>query len=214
MQVGFSAEWSDVYARGEQIVRWPWSDLISACKRHLPALAGMRVIELGCGTGPNIRFFEAEGADYYGVDGSAEAVKTCARANVCVGDFTRRLPELPALDMICDRAAVTHNDTGSTRRCLDLCHDALKPGGFYIGIDWFSSAHWAFKHGTSVDEFTRSHIAEGQFKGVGLVHFSDSPHLMDLFRKFEIVDLSHKVITSCNSADRVFASWNIVARKK
>ncbi len=177
-------------------------------------MAGMRVLELGCGTGPNIPFFEQEGADYCGVDGSVEAVTACAHRNAFAGDFTRRLPDAQQFDMICDRAAVTHNDTESIRRCLDLCHEALTHGGYYIGIDWFSCEHWASTYGAQVDQFTRRNIPEGQFKGVGLVHFSDERHLIDLFHKFEIIDMSHKVISSLSAGDRVFAAWNIVARKK
>ena len=61
------SEWDDIYAGGRQMTRWPWSDLVSAVKRYTPNLNGKAVLELGCGPGANIRFFQDEGAAYHGL---------------------------------------------------------------------------------------------------------------------------------------------------
>lgn len=201
----YSKEWDEIYAAGKQITRWPWSDLVSAVSRHCGVLKGKHVLELGCGPGGNRMFFEAAGADYLGIDGSWFPDQV-------VMDFTKEIPDGP-WDLIFDRAAVTHNDTDSIRRCLGLVFDALKPGGIYIGIDWFSTSHDDAHRGEQVDLFTRTNVASGQFKGVGKVHFSSYAHLMELFCRFEVLSLAHKIVSDKVDQKGPFASWNIVARK-
>ena len=44
------------------------------------------------------------------------------------------------------------------------------------------------------DEYTRTNYAVGQFHGTGKVHFSDEPHLRDLFSRFEIILMEEKLI--------------------
>lgn len=204
----YSEEWNDIYARGEQMVRWPWSDLVSLVKRHCGDIKKKYVLELGCGNGmPNAQFFMEEQAYYCGIDG---AMPTADTGSIFGGDFTKKLP-LGKFDLICDRAAVTHNDTESIKRCLELVYDALKPGGWYIGVDWFSTEHSDAGRGVRVDYHTRRDIPDGQFKGCGVVHFSNFKHLTDLFNRFLIMRMEHKTIVS-TEGDR-FASLNIVAQK-
>ena len=214
----YSKEWNDIYDRGEQMVRWPWSDLVSLVKRHCGDLKGKRVLELGCGMStPNQQFFESEGAEYWGIDGAIKISQSSGR--VYGADFTRIHPN-HKFDLICDRAAVTHNDTESIKRCLGLAYDALKPGGWYIGVDWFSKMHADSLLGDYVDDFTRRDIPEGQFEGCGIVHFADLYHMEDLFKAFTIVAMPHKQVESMPVAVsrsllmcEIFASFNIVARK-
>ena len=207
----YSKEWNDIYDRGEQMVCWPWSDLVSLVKRHCGDIEGKPVLELGCGAGGNRQFFVAEGADYTGMDGAQLDPQW-----MFGGDFTKSLPPGP-YDLICDRAAVTHNDTESIKRCLGLAYDALKPGGYYIGVDWFSIQHNAFYlPALQLDAWTHSEISEGQFKGCGAVHFSSEHHLLDLFGAFEIVMLEHKQRgpeKPANQREITCASWDIVARR-
>lgn len=211
--MSFSAQWDDIYKADQQITLWPWTDLVSAVMRAFAGdLTGKRVLELGCGPGANIRFFEEMHADYYAIEGSHAACLNTAHANVLHADFSEGFTAPTPFDLVCDRAAVTHNDTIAIERCLRSALAVLEPGGYYIGIDWFSTLHWSSSMGTKVDEHTRRDIPEGQFKDVGNVHFSDHVHLMHLFRAFDIVDLSHKLVSSKGNG-RLFASWNIVARK-
>lgn len=208
----FSAEWNEVYASGRERIQWPWTDLVSLVNRHCGDLTGKRVLELGCGTGANIAFFVSAGADYLGIEGSAEAAVIAVEDGAVLhGDFTRELPGGP-FDLICDRAAVAHNDTASIEACLALAHDALKPGGLYIGVDWFSHNHDEYANGEpDVDEFTKTGYTEGQFAGVGRVHFSDEQHMRWLFSRFDLLRLEEKTV--CQASGSRVATWNIVARK-
>jgi len=92
----------------------------------------------------------------------------------------------------------------------------MKPGSKYIGIDWFSAEHSDYSLGDRVDEFTRTNISDGQFAGVGKVHFSNKEHLIELFSGagMELIRLEHKKQRiEIPNQDHVFASWNLVAIK-
>ena len=225
---GFSPEWENVYKKRSQLTSWPWTDLISLvyryCKDTIEYKNGV-VLELGCGAGPNIPFIKSLGMVYYGIEGSKAIVDSLhekfpeLNSQVVAGDFTSidQFISLPKIDIVIDRAAVTHNDFTSVSQALDCSYAALKSGGYFIGVDWFSTNHDDFSKGKGVsgDKYTRTEIQEGQFANVGKVHFSNEEHLRSLFKKFDIISLEEKIVTNFNlKNNHKFASWNIVARKK
>lgn len=220
--MAFSTEWERRYQENTHISIWPWSDLVSYVMRYArPDHEGFRVLELGCGAGANIPFFQYLGVDYYAIEGSSAIVdRVCnkfpeLKGKIVVGDFTKEIDfDLP-FDLIVDRGALTHNTTAAIKNCLGMVYASLKQGGKMIGIDWFSFSHTEFKKGIQVeDQYTRSGYTDGQFAFVGNVHFSDENHLLDLFDQFTMEILEHKVINKQIPEDgQVFAAWNFVARK-
>jgi SAM-dependent methyltransferase len=220
--MSFSPEWEQRYRENTHLGVWPWSDVVSFVMRHArPASQQYRVLELGCGAGANIPFFLSLGVEYYAIEGSATIVQQlhqrfpALKNNIVVGDFTQQFPFDGKFDLILDRASLTHNGTTAIRRCLDTVYDALKPGAKFIGVDWFSTAYSDYEKGRQTEDvYTRTGYEEGSFAHVGQVHFSDRPHLLDLFSKFEMQVLEHKIIERALPEDGWrFASWNLVARK-
>ena len=55
----------------------------------------------------------------------------------------------------------------------------------------------------------------GQFIGIGQVHFADRGEMLGIFKDFEILELTEKIVTNHYPPEDhyQFASWNIVARK-
>jgi len=211
--MSFSPEWNQIYQQGRQHTKWPWSDVISLCHRF-GCLQGS-VLELGCGTGANVSFFHSIGMCYKGMDASLDALGATPHDKrlFVAGDFTTYIPGKD-YDLIIDRAAVTHNSTVDIHNTLDLIYDALKPGGYYLAIDWFGTQHSEFARGNVVDINTRNGYTKGQFKGVGNVHFSSYTHLQKLFNRFSIELMEQKVVTRfVPDEDYRVATWNVVARK-
>lgn len=221
--MSFSPEWEQRYAENTHMSVWPWSDVVSLVHRHCkPAIAsGGRVLEFGCGAGANIPLFRALGFDYYGIDGSPTILGRLKKKfpdiaqQLFEGDFTHQQPFRPGFDIVLDRASLTCNDSIAISAGLGLALDALKEGGVFIGVDWYSSKHSESGYGVSCgDEFTRGNIISGQFAGTGKVHFSDEMHLRELFSGFELLSLEEKIVDRYQPVDgHRFAAWNIVARK-
>jgi SAM-dependent methyltransferase len=223
---GFSKEWDEVYSKGLQLTAWPWSDVVSLIYRYCSDIVIKKglVFELGCGSGPNIPFIQSTGMGYYGIEGSKSAVNVVhkrfpeLKKKVTVGDFTQEkcFSGIPLVDIVIDRASVTHNDLDDIRKILKSSHKLLKSGGCFIGIDWFSVKHSDFCLGVGgADDNTRTDIERGQFKNVGNVHFSNEKHIRSMFLDFDIISLEEKVINTYEPKDcHQFASWNIVARKR
>jgi len=224
--IGFSKEWDVIYHKGQQLTIWPWSDVVSLLHRYCKdaIMQEGKVLELGCGAGPNIPFFQSLKLDYYGIEGSATAVNILhlkypeLKDKVMVDDFTKIkcFKDIPDVDIIIDRAAVTHNNSSAIQNTLKNCHKRLKYGGYFIGIDWFSTKHSDSQLGVeSGDKNTRINIESGQFENVGNVHFSDEIHLRSLFSEYEIISLEEKIVNRYKPQNNhQFASWNIVARGK
>lgn len=219
----FSPEWEQLYCDNAHMSIWPWSDLVSYVHRYAkPAASFQRVLELGCGAGANIPFFLKLGVDYCAIEGSPAIVDRlhqaypALREKILVGDFTRMLPFEGVFDLIVDRGSLTHNATAGIRDGLALAYQRLRPGGKFIGIDWFSSAHSSAGLGSAFDSHTRTDVASGHLAGTGKVHFCDREHLLGLLSEagYQVERLEHKQNDIFIPADgERFACWNFVAVK-
>jgi SAM-dependent methyltransferase len=219
----FSPAWDRAFQASTHISVWPWSDLVSYVNRYAKASDGyQRVIELGCGVGANIPFFLRSGVDYCAVEGSHAAVARLHEAypelseKVVVADFTRSIPFAGPFDLVIDRSALTHNATDAVRRALTIIFERLRTGGKLISLDWFATDHQDARAGDEVDPHTRTNLSSGTLADLGLVHFSDQAHLLDLFGStgFRVDRLEHKVseVTFPENGAKM-AGWHVVATK-
>lgn len=220
--MSFSKEWDELYSADTHLSIWPWSDLVSYVMRYArPSNPNYRVLEIGCGAGANIPFFNNLGVQYYAIEGSAAIVERLwerfpeYKETIIVGDFTKDIPFSGHFDLIVDRASLTHNSTLAIKRCLEFAYDKLRVGGKFIGIDWFSTTHSEYQNGTIDDDiFSRRGYTSGPFKSVGRVHFSDKGHLLELFDKFRLTVLEHKSVRREIPDDKFTLDvWNFVAEK-
>ncbi len=221
--MSFSTEWEDRFKEGTQMSIWPWSDLITYVMRYAkPDKKDCKVLELGCGAGANIPFFRTLGIKYHGIDGSQTIIDLLKKKfpelkdKLKVGDFTKDIPFDDSFDLIVDRGALTHNSTHAIKQCLQLAYSKMLTNSKYIGIDWFSTIHSEFNKGEKIDdEYTKTGFKNGQFENLGKVHFSDKNHLLNLFSKFLIVNMEHKIYnTEIPNINHSKAYWNFVAVKK
>ena len=85
-----------------------------------------------------------------------------------------------------------------------------------MGVDWFSKNHADYyAPSIHIDANTRSDFVTGQFVGIGQVHFADREEMLGIFKDFEILELTEKIVTNHypDADTHQFASWNRVARK-
>lgn len=220
--MSFSTEWESIYQANQQMSIWPWSDLVSYVMRYSkPSTEIFKVLELGCGAGANIAFFQHLNVEYYATEGSTSIVNYLIEKypslseKIKVADFSKELPFDTTFDLIFDRASITHNNTKAIINCISLISKYLKPGGIFIGIDWFSTSHSEFSQGTFIKDMnTKDYFPNGQFHKVGEVHFSDKLHIQKLFKEFEFIKLEHKIVTQeFPETNYQFASFNFAVKK-
>jgi SAM-dependent methyltransferase len=219
--VGFSKEWDERYQENTNMSIWPWSDLVSLVMRNKPQKENFKVLELGCGAGANIPLFASLGANYYAVEGSKTIVKKLHqqypqfKGNIVSGDFTKDIPD-EKFDLIVDRSSLTHNDERAIIECIDMCYQRLENGGKFIGIDWFSTDYPEYKKGNEAGDVWTKTFKERHFADVGKVHFSDKAHLLELFKKFKILNMTHIKRVSHEEIPNIYqgvATWNFLAEK-
>src|SRR3989344_1092611 len=219
--MNFSArEWEQTYKDSKQMSVWTWSDVVSYVMRYAYSTKKeFRVLELGFGAGANIHFFLSLVYKYYGIDGSSTIVnklkKKCLqiKKNLVIGDFIKHIQFNERFDLIVDRSAITHNTTEGIKQSLELVYEKMKSNAKYIGIDWISTDHSDYLKGTRIDKHTKIGYKMGQFANLGVVHFSNKSHLLNLFKKFKILVLERKVVTMKIPEEKKFAGWNFVAMK-
>lgn len=223
--MSFSKEWEKCYSQNLQQSVWPWSDLVSYVIRYAKPVCdkSYKVLEIGCGAGANIPFFEKLGVDFYGIDGSPSTIKALKKRfpklknHLVCADFVSKIPFTERFDLIIDRASLTHNKSAEINHCVkNLLYPIIKSKGFFIGIDWFSTKHSDFKilKAKTVDKYTKENFKKGQFEGVGVVHFSDLKFLKETFTGFEFVQMEHKIISqTIPKTNHNFAAWNFAVRK-
>lgn len=218
-------EWELTYRTGSHNNTWPWSDLVSLIHRYGNLKKNIssgktRVYEYGCGTGNNYPFFRDLNMNYKAIEMSETAVKILLQKypeltnKVIVGSFVKSVPPFESTDFVVDRASITHCDLIEIRCAVNNIYSQLVPGGLYFGLDWFSVYHSDYKSGKSYGVSPRDVVSdsEGQFAGLGKVHFTDEAELRELFSQFELIHLTHKVVYD-QITNKVFASWSLVARK-
>lgn len=214
--------WDRVYREARHRSVWPWSHVVTLVNRHVPEFrSGIRVLELGCGAGANIRFFVENGAEFWGIEGSESMVVQLRLAfpeladRLICADFTHPVEIEGSFDLVLDRGSITHNSTAAVVRTMDLVHDYLRPGGWFIGTDWFGTGSDEYCNGTPTDDpYVRDDFEDGPFADVGVTHFFDREHVEQMLGPLDLVALYRR------TTDRVFPdpphsheAWDVVARR-
>lgn len=222
--MSFSKEWDQRFKDNTHLSYCPWSDLVTNVMRFSPPKnEKFNVLELGCGAGANIPFFLSfNNVNYFAIEGSNNIVQRLKskfpdiKERIFCGDFTQEIPFDTNFDLIVDRGAITHNTIPGITNSLDLINQKLVDEGKLISINLYSTMSSDYELGEETDDkFTRTNFSDGTFTKVGKVHFFDKSHIFELFHKFNILFLEHKISKQeIPEEKRIIASWNLVANKK
>ena len=111
--------------------------------------AGARVLDLGCGTGHAVNLMAQAypGSTFVGYDIAADAIEAAEHERVAIGVVNARfavldvtqLPAAPAFDVITVFDAI--HDQVAPDVVLRRIHDALRPDGMFVMVDFKFSSH-------------------------------------------------------------------------
>jgi SAM-dependent methyltransferase len=187
-------------------------------ERGLPP--GARVLELGCGTGNNLRFLAEEGFEAHGLDSSRSAIELAGKqlaswgleAELQVAELT----ELPYpdsyFDLVVDRAAVVHNDYHDVVTATGEARRVLKSGGHIVSIGLFGMESPHRLLGVRQGPHTWDCFSGGKLESLGPVCFFDQEDIELLFEGFSEVDWLCHTITGAKS-ETIEQYFEVRARK-
>lgn len=224
MQRESSVDWErDVYARGEQLNRWPYTELVSQVMRCTRGQdrSRMDVLEVGCGAGNNLWFLSECGFRVAGQDLSASALEHAALrlrehgrvADLRVGDFSRLDWADASFDLVVDRGALTQVTRAHLELALAEIRRVLRPGGRMLSFYLFGLDHDDRRQGVEVAPGSFDRFAGGEFATVGLTTFFDEAAIRQLWRRFEVEGIQRHRIESLTPARRIEERYSVQARR-
>ena len=214
------SDWENLYKSGKQINEWPWSDLITFFSRYINLKKKNCVLELGCGVGNNVPFFERNKFKYYGIDASKRALTIFKkkfphlRHNVLHADFRESFIFKEKFDIIFDRSSITQNSKNDISKVVKLISHSLVKNGIFIGIDWYSINSFVFKKEKKDRGTTLKNIKGKYFQGIGVANFSSFNQIKKFFKDFTFLHLEEKIINQKIKNNYKIAFWNFVVKKK
>ncbi len=222
--MSFSNKWEKIYKKKSNYSIWPWSEVVSLFYNHFNLNKfknkKIKILELGCGAGANIPFFNDKKFDYYAVDGSQTIIKALKvkypnlKKKIKSCDFTKEIPFQEEFDLILDRASITCNNKKSIISSINLIRGKLKKNGIFFGIDWYSTKSSDARKGKmDGDKFTRKNMKNSIFADAGSFHFSNERMMRNYFKKFKIISFYEKIIYKKINKENKLASWTIVVEK-
>ncbi|MFA9395124.1 MAG: class I SAM-dependent methyltransferase [Halodesulfovibrio sp.] len=218
MSEAFDPAWEAIYQNGHN-QNYPWDSVITFYFQYRSLFgAAPRVLEVGCGTGSNIRALAGEGAVVTGVDGSVTAITDAKKrfeqagvnGDLLVKDFTQISYPPDSFDMAIDRGSIYCCSREDARKAVQLIADSMVKGGVFF-MQMYSKKH---SHYTSAKNGLDEENIEPLIVAGGCGTFYSEEELRSLFSdEWEFVEFDEVVKTSLFD-QFVHSAFNVVAKKK
>jgi SAM-dependent methyltransferase len=221
--VTFDPVWAAMQAAGTHLSRYPWDSVVSFLFRHAPAdrpRSEVRVLEVGCGGGPNLWFAAREGFSVAGIDGSEPAIAYARErfaaegleGDFRVGDFTELPFEDASFDLVIDRAAITCAGRKAGRRAIAEARRVLVDGGRFLFIP-YGDRHSSARSGVPGPDGVTLGIGWGSLVGVGQICFYTRADVMRTFAEGWTLE-SVELVDLVGPQGGVHEEWHAIARKE
>ncbi len=217
--------WDEIYENGHT-QKAPWDGIVSFVFRHRPRdrdFSQIKLLEVGCGTASNLRFFAKEKFQVWGVEGSAKAVETAKRffeedgvsGNIAVGDFTKLEFPDAMFDMAIDRGALCCAGLSDQRKAIGEIHRTLRTGGKFIFTP-YAKTHTSYLSGEHVEDGLTVNITGGTLAHTGQLCFLAEEDIRALLPANQWRILSLEYQTSQNLLEKpenIHAGWRVIVEK-
>ncbi|OGW84144.1 MAG: hypothetical protein A2987_00300 [Omnitrophica bacterium RIFCSPLOWO2_01_FULL_45_10] len=178
-----------------------------------PSRDKIRVLEIGCGSGCNLRYLCEEGFKVYGIDHSIEATELSVEylknsdctAEISVQCATSLSYEDNFFNVCLDNNSIHCNTSHDIGSIFNEILRVLKPGGKFFGI-MASDECDEFGKGKKIDpltfDFSQVKTFRGQFDGFPIIHFFSKKELEELGSRFSYYQLEHNLYTLETGSNR------------
>ena len=152
--------------------------IISAIEAHCASLAGLRVLDLGCGSGGLIKILHAQGAIVAGVDISATFIARARSQGLPVYEASMHSLPFPdhSFDAIVSNFAINYLPPSGQRMALEEALRVLRPRGICV----ISLMHpWLLRNGKYFEpEHQKTIVLLGE---EFTLHILDWPEIINMF---------------------------------
>lgn len=220
-------EWEKIYRNG-CYNRCPYTPVFSFLFRNTKGIKDrtFSVLEVGCGTGNNLRFAALEGFSVYGLDKSESAIayakkwfqKESLEGTFSVADFTDPLPfDDCFFDFVIDRGSITYVDFKSARKTITEIYRVLKRGGKFF-FNPLSEFHSGFLQGELNKDGTVSNIKKSSLQNQGDVYFYGIKDIFNLFPPFWKIEkinqnIQEQFFPMDYNSDMRVVYWEVICEK-
>jgi len=185
----------EVYKKNKQINKYPHTSVVSNIFRNVKNIENKNLLDIGCGTGNNLKFFAENSFNCYGLDISPTAVDICKKfinknnlnSNVIVGESHKLPYENEYFDVVVDRASITHNSY-NFEKCIEEVYRVLRRNGIFI-MEIFGKNCSGKKYGEKINSNLFVNFKEGNFKNSD-VFFISYKDIEIFFKDFKILSVS------------------------
>lgn len=204
----------------EELVRF-----IARSFRSVPNKSEVRVLEIGCGPGPNIWYLVREGFTVSGIDGSPTAIRQAKKrlmadglphdkpqVDLKIGNFASLPWANESFDAVIDVEALYANLMANIKISIAEVRRTLKPGGLFFG-KMFGCQTTGSDSGEMIEPGTYMATKIGPCAGNDVAHFFTREEFEDLFSGFCDTCIDHVIRTDQNGKVQVF-EWIVCARKQ
>src|SRR3989338_7890525 len=151
----------------------PENHIVRIYKRILRGRVNRKLLDFGCGTGANARYFKANGFEVYGVDISKIAIKKCNDKNFKVIKPGGSIHFKTNFDVIIANQSLYYLDNSDFKRCISELYNRLNEGGYIVatmmGMEcYYSRLSTPYKNGL------RKVTLKGRIKGASYINFTSS----------------------------------------
>ncbi len=220
----FDKNWNEIiYKNNKQINKYPYDWIVSKVNRYYLKNKNLKkesVIELGSGTGNNLKFLADFGfGEIIGIEGSKQANKHAKKfliKNKNIKLLNLDFVKLPLKDnkyLLCiDRGSITHNSLTDIQKTISEVYRVIKPGGYFFS-SMFSVNHSQSLLSKKYKNHVRSFANSMGVKNGIRASFFKKNEINKLFSNFQIIEFVHEVNINYIDNNLNTAMWNIIAKK-
>jgi ubiquinone/menaquinone biosynthesis C-methylase UbiE len=214
----------DIYAKGQQLNHWPYTDVVSDVIRLTKGKdrKKLKILEIGCGTCNNLWFAAELGLQVYGLDISETAIQYgksrlehlgFTKTDLRVGDITVLDWDDDYFDIVLDRGALTQNNYQRISKSLKEVRRILKKNdGIMLSYTLFGLNTTAIKYAKEVSKNTYDFFTESKFANVGLTSFFGKSDIEELFSEFSSLIINKNSSEDLQTRD-IRETYSVIAKQ-
>jgi len=214
----------DTYAKGKQLNKWPFSEVISDTNRFLTSWSkprAPRVLEIGCGAGNNLWLFADLGFEVTGVDISKTAItaareklkKFNLRATLMCEDISNNFEISEKFDLIIDRGTLCQIKFSDLIILIPKLFNTMESSAYLYSYTLYGNNHPEKMFGREIENNTFDLFTDGYFQNVGQTTFFDYTLIKDLFKNFDSLEVIRKT-SDIPCFGLVSEEYKVIATKK